>query len=76
MKYIIAILLLSISLYAKEGDIYTKFIWSGNERSLEKRVNEELFLLQLGNKKIKEIKMSCTMSGGLVLIIYESNKEE
>jgi len=76
MKYIIGLLLFSISLFANESELQTKFIWSGNQHKLEKEVNDTLIMLQNANKNIKEIKMSCTMSGGLVMIVYENNNME
>jgi transcriptional regulator of aromatic amino acid metabolism len=76
MKCIILLLLCSFSLQAKESEIYTKFIWSGNVEKLEKKVNEALFVLHNSNKNIKEIKMSGAACGGLVLIVYENNNME
>ena len=76
MKYVILMLLCSFSLHANHAELQTKFIWSGNEVTLEKKVNETLTILQNSNKKIKDIKISCKFGGCLVLIIYENNNEE
>ena len=73
MKYIILLLLCSLSLQAKESEIQTKFIYSRNEHRLENEVNKALLALQTSNKNIKEIKLTGASCGGLVMIVYENN---